>query len=173
MINIVLFHPEIPQNTANTIRTCVGTDTKLHLIKPYGFDLKQSHKVFKRCSANYLDLVDLYEYDSWEDFVTKNPNKEIYNFITRYGLNLYTEINAKNTDNEEIYLIFGSESSGIDKNILMEFKNQTYRLPASKNVRSLNLSNCVMTILYECLRQNDFHNLETKEPHKLDFLNKE
>lgn len=167
--NIVLFHPEIPLNTANIIRTCVGTDTRLHLIKPYGFDLSLSDKVFKRGSANYLDLVDLKEYDSWDDFVKINPNEHNYCFITRYGLDIYSNISVGSME-DEIYLIFGSESSGIDKNILEKYKNQTYRIPTSKNVRSLNLGNCAMSVLYECLRQNNFENLECKEPHKIDYL---
>lgn len=172
-INIVLYHPEIPQNTANIIRTCVGTDTTLHLIKPLGFDLEQSQKVFKRGSSNYLHLVDMYVYDNWDQFCLMHNYPANYCFITRYGLNTYNHIPAQTLTSEDqpLYLIFGAESCGIDKEILQTYKNQTYRLPTSSNVRSLNLGNCVMTILYEVLRQLDFEDLCREEPHKIDYLN--
>ncbi len=170
-VNIVLFHPEIPPNTANVIRTCVGCDVTLHLIKPYGFELDLNHKIFKRDSANYAHLVKIKEYDNWEAFVTLNPLTSNYCFITRYGLDTYNHIDAPQLIKQgDIYLIFGSESSGIDKDILLKYKYQTYRLPTSKNVRSLNLGNCVMSVLYDVLRQLDFCDLLTKEPHKLDYL---
>ena len=116
-INIVLFHPEIPQNTANIIRTCVGIDAKLHLIKPYGFDLNLSEKVFKRGSTNYVEFVELVEYESFEEFEEKNPYNNNYCFITRYGKETYDKINTEEVNDQNIYLIFGNESSGIEKKI--------------------------------------------------------
>lgn len=171
-VNIVMYHPEIPQNTGNVMRTCVGTDTVLHLIKPYGFDLNKSENIFGRSSANYAQLVELREYEDWDDFVNKNPNTKNYCFITRYGLDTYNHVDAKElTDNnQEMFIIFGSESSGIDQEILTQYKDQTYRIPTSANVRSLNVSNCVMMVLYEMLRQLDYEGLLTKEPHKVDYL---
>lgn len=171
-INIVLYHPEIPLNTANIMRTCVGTDTTLHLIKPLGFDLDKSEKVFNRGSSNYAHLVEMRVYENWEEFVTKHPTTDSYCFITRYGLDIYPNINAPQLigNNQQMYLIFGAESCGIDKEILDQYKDQTYRLPTSANVRSLNLGNCVMTVLYEILRQVNFEDLEFKEPHKINYL---
>lgn len=169
-INIVLFHPEIPQNTANIIRTCVGIDATLHLIKPYGFDLNLSEKVFKRGSTNYVDFVEIKEYDSFEEFEEKNPYNNNYCLITRYGKKTYDKINTKDINDENIYLIFGNESSGIEKNILEKYIDNTYRIPTTKTIRSLNLSNCAMTIAYEILRQLDFNDLVKEEPHKKNYL---
>ncbi len=166
LINIVLVEPEIPQNTANIIRTCIGLNAKLHLIKPYGFDLELSSKVFKRNSANYIEQVDLVEYDSFEEFEAKNNPK---NFLlsTRYGLKTYDQFDVASMD--EVFYIFGKESAGIDKDIIKRYRDQTFRIPMDVNLRSLNLSNCAALCGYDGARQHNFSGLELEEPHKLDF----
>ncbi len=168
-INIVLFQPEIPQNTANIIRTCVGLDAHLHLIKPYGFDLNLSSKVFKRNSANYLEFVTLTEYETFEEFEAINNSKNFL-FSTRYGTKIYDEISIK--DMEEVFYIFGRESSGIDEDILKKYKNQTFRIPMHENLRSLNLANCVALIAYDGERQLDFESLKKVEPHNVNYWTK-
>ena len=94
-LNIVLFKPEIPGNTANIIRTCVGLNARLHLIKPYGFDLNLSEKVFKRGSTNYVEDVELIEYENFEEFENKNNPEDFY-FLSRNGVQSYDKILVKN-----------------------------------------------------------------------------
>lgn len=166
-LNIVLFQPEIPQNTGNIIRTCVGTNAALHLIKPYGFDLNLSERIFKRNSTNYVEEVELYEYDSWDDFVKTINQNDMY-LLTRYGHQNYSDIKVDDS-RENIYYVFGKESSGIDKEIMIEHEEKTFRIPMDKKMRSLNLSNCVALVCYDGLRQLDFAGLEMEEPHKVKF----
>ena len=124
-INIVLFEPEIPGNTANIIRTCVGTNAVLHLIKPYGFDFNLADKVFKRGSTNYFDSLKYFEYENFEEFCKKNPyTKNNYFLITRYGEKIYTKMDIKKVE-KEAFIIFGKESLGIPKKILQEFQKNT------------------------------------------------
>ena len=166
MINIVLFEPEIPGNTGNIMRTCVGINAKLHLIKPLGFSLDE--KYLKRSSANYMDNLDYEVYENYEDF--KSKNKGTYYYFTRYGKKPHSSFDYSNKD-ENIYLIFGKESSGLPKEILREDINHCMRIPMSKNIRALNLSNCAAIVAYEVLRQQDYNDLFRKEPHKSeDFI---
>ena len=164
MINIVLFEPEIPGNTGNIMRTCVGINAKLHLIKPLGFSLDE--KYLKRSSANYMDNLDYEVYENYEDF--KSKNKGTYYYFTRYGKKPHSSFDYSNKD-ENIYLIFGKESSGLPKEILREDINHCMRIPMSKNIRALNLSNCAAIVAYEVLRQQDYNDLLRKEPHKSEY----
>jgi len=166
MINIVLFEPEIPQNTGNIMRTCVATNSKLHLIKPLGFSLED--KYMKRSAVNYLEHLDYTVYENWEDFKSKN-NGTFY-YLTRYGKKPHTSFDYSNKE-ENIYLVFGKESTGIPKEILREDLDHCMRIPMTDKVRALNLSNSVAIMVYEVLRQQDFNNLLFKEPHKSeDFI---
>jgi len=167
MINIVLYEPEIPTNTGNIMRTCVATDTKLHLIEPLGFSLDE--KSVKRSGVNYIDKLDYAVYKNWEDFVSKN--KGDYYFFTRYGHKPHTSFDYSDID-KEIYLIFGKESTGIPKEILRNYLDKCMRIPMTSNVRALNLSNCCAIVVYEVLRQQNYRDLLFDEPHKdKDFIN--
>ena len=115
MNHIVLFEPEIPQNTGNIMRTCVATNTKLHLIKPYGFVLDDNH--LKRSGVNYIDKLNYEEYNDFEEF--KSKNKGIYYYLTRYGRKPHTSFDYSDT-NVDHYFIFGKESTGIPKEILKD-----------------------------------------------------
>lgn len=169
MINIVLFEPEIPGNTGNIMRTCVATGTKLHLIEPLGFKLDESS--IKRSGVNYIDKLEYTVYKNWDDFRTKNQGT--YYFFTRYGHKPHSSFDYSNKD-EEIYLIFGKESTGIPKEILRTDLDRCMRIPMTDNVRSLNLSNCAAIVLYEVLRQQDYRDLLRDEPHKdKDFIIKD
>lgn len=169
MINIVLYEPEIPGNTGNIMRTCVATDTRLHLIEPLGFSLDESR--IRRSGVNYIDKLDYHVYKNWEDF--KSKNKGTYYFFTRYGHKPHTSFDYSNKD-EEIYLIFGKESTGIPKKILREDLDHCMRIPMTSNVRALNLSNCAAIVVYEVLRQQDYRDLLREEPHKdKDFIIKD
>lgn len=162
MINVVLFEPEIPQNTGNIMRTCVATNTVLHLIKPLGFEIDDKHLI--RSGVNYIDKLKWFVYENYEDFLNKNQNGKFY-FLTRYGHKPPTKFDFSNTS-ENIYLVFGKESTGIPKNILKPHIDNCIRLPMSKNVRALNLSNTVAIMVYEVLRQQNYPNLYFDEPHK-------
>ncbi len=162
MINVVLFEPEIPQNTGNIMRTCVATNVTLHLIKPLGF--KIDDKTLKRCGVNYIDKLKWYVYENYEDFISKNSEGQFY-FLTRYGHQPPGNFDFSN-QNTNIYLVFGKESTGIPKSILKPHLNTCIRLPMSDNVRALNLSNTVAIMVYEVLRQQNYPNLFFDEPHK-------
>lgn len=166
-VHIVLYQPEIPPNTANIMRSCVATDSKLHLIEPLGFDLNMDQKVFKRSSTNFKDLVDYQTYKDFDNFIEINKPKQLY-FITRYGETRYDNMNID--IKEDVYIIFGNESSGIPKEILKQYKGKLLRIPMNKNMRSLNLSNCVLLLMYEALKRDEFDGLEEFEPHKIDYL---
>ncbi len=169
MINIVLYEPEIPGNTGNIMRTCVATGTKLHLIEPLGFKLDESS--IKRSGVNYIDKLEYTVYKNWDEF--KEKNKGTYYFFTRYGHKPHSSFDYSNKD-EEIYLIFGKESTGIPKEILRSDLDRCMRIPMTDNVRSLNLSNCAAIVLFEVLRQQDYRDLLRDEPHKdKDFIIKD
>ena len=166
MINIVLYEPEIPGNTGNIMRTCVATNTKLHLIEPLGFSLDEAH--LRRSGVNYIDKLEYTVYKNFDEF--KSKNKGTYYYFTRYGHKPHTSFDYSNKD-EDIYLIFGKESTGIPKEILREDLDHCMRIPMSSNVRSLNLSNCAAIVLYEVLRQQEYRDLLFEEPHKdKDFI---
>jgi tRNA (cytidine/uridine-2'-O-)-methyltransferase len=168
-LNIVLYQPEIPENTANIMRTCAAANFKLHLIEPLGFALSSSK--FKRSSANNLDNVNYERYINWEEFVSKNPGE--YFYMTRYGKIPPSEVDYKSIE-KDIYLVFGRESTGIPYELLADNLDHCFRLPMNSNVRALNVSNSVAIVIYEALRQQDYNDLLREEPHKgSDFLERE
>lgn len=150
-MNIVLFEPEIPSNTGNIARTCVITNTRLHLIKPLGFSLDD--KYLKRAGLDYWDDLDINIYEDIEDFKSKNKGR--YLFLTTKGDKTYTEVNYNNDD----YLFFGPETRGLPVEMMKEDWENAYRIPMGDKYRSLNLSNAVAIVLYEGLSQNSFNNL--------------
>ena len=169
MNNIVLYEPEIPQNTGNIMRTCVATGTKLHLIKPLGFTIDDAH--LKRCGVNYIDKLEYTLYENFSDFKEKNPG--IYYYFTRYGHKPHTSFDYSNPKDENLYFIFGKESTGIPKEILQQDLEHCMRIPMTSNVRALNVSNSVAIVIYEALRQQNYRGLLFEEPHKgKDYLEK-
>lgn len=169
MNNIVLYEPEIPQNTGNIMRTCVATGTKLHLIKPPGFTIDDAH--LKRCGVNYIDKLEYTIYENFSDFKEKNPG--IYYYFTRYGHKPHTSFDYSNPKDENLYFIFGKESTGIPKEILQQDLDHCMRIPMTSNVRALNVSNSVAIVIYEALRQQNYRGLLFEEPHKgKDYLEK-
>ncbi|KAB3529185.1 tRNA (cytidine(34)-2'-O)-methyltransferase [Alkaliphilus serpentinus] len=153
-LNIVLHQPEIPQNTGNIARTCVVTDSVLHIIGPTGFSMEEKH--LKRAGLDYWDLLDLRYYENYEEFQTKNQGAMIYYATTKAEL---TYSDFKYEDN--CYIMFGKETAGIPKEILQENKNTCIRIPMLniERARSLNLSNSVAIVAYEVLRQWGFPNM--------------
>lgn len=166
MINIVLYEPEIPANTGNIMRTCVATNSLLHLIKPLGFSLED--KYIKRCGVNYIDKCVYTVYENIEDFFSKNKGE--YYFLTRYGHKPHTSFDySDNTKN--YYFFFGKESTGIPPHILKPYIDRCMRIPMTSNVRALNVSNSVAIMVYEALRQQNYNDLLLNEPHKsINFI---
>ena len=160
MLHVVLYEPEIPGNTGNIMRTCVATHTKLHLIKPLGFSLDDSY--IKRSGVNYIKDCAYTVYENIEDFYSKNEGTFYY--LTRYGKKAHSEFNY--TKDENIYLVFGRESTGIPKRILRNDLEHCMRIPMTDKIRSLNLSNSVAIALFEVLRQKDYPDLLKSEPFK-------
>ena len=169
MINVVLYEPEIPQNTGNIMRTCVATNSHLHLIKPLGFKLDDAH--MKRSAVNYIENLNYTVYENWEDFKSKN-NGTFY-YLTRYGHKPHSTFDYTNKD-ENIYLVFGKESTGIPKEILKNDLEHCMRIPMNDKVRALNVSNSVAIMGYEVLRQQDYRDLLRDEPFKgKDYLERD
>ena len=162
-LNIVLYEPEIPDNTGNIGRTCVATGTKLHLIEPLKFQL--TDRAVKRAGMDYWKDVDVTRYFDWQDFLERNPGAKIYMATTK-GRQLYTEVSYE----PDCYLMFGKESAGIPEEILKEHPDTCVRIPMIGETRSLNLSNSAAIILYEALRQNDFQEMKLQgELHHLNW----
>ena len=165
MLNIVLFEPEIPQNTGNIGRTCVATGTKLHLIGPMGFRIDE--KSVKRAGMDYWKDLDVTEYTGYEDFLDKNPNAKIY-FATTKAKHIYSDVKFE----DDCYIMFGKESAGIPEEILVKNPDTCMRIPMNEDIRSLNLSNSVAIVLYEALRQHDFAGMQTEGAlHRLHWNN--
>ena len=152
MMNVVLLEPEMPSNTGNIGRTCVATNTRLHLIEPLGFKLNE--KALKRAGLDYWDK--LHVYSDYQDFLEKNPDAlgKMY-FATTKAHKVYSEVDYE----PDCYLMFGKESAGIPEEILVENEDHCVRIPMWGEIRSLNLSNSVAVVLYEALRHNDFEKM--------------
>lgn len=149
MINIVLNQPEIPYNTGNIGRTCLLTNSRLHLIRPFPFKLDDKH--LKRAGLDYWKDVDLVIHDSFQDFIG-TVDSNIY-FSSSKADKLYTEVKYRDGD----YIVFGSESSGFPEEVIAYGQGKMIRIPMAKtSARSLNLSNSVAIVLYEAMRQTDF-----------------
>ncbi len=162
-MNIVLFQPEIPANTGNIGRTCVATDTKLHLIEPLGFHLNE--KEIKRAGMDYWEHLDVTRYINFEEFLEKNPGAKIWMATTK-AKHVYTDVSYGPDD----FIMFGKESAGIPEEILVEHEETCIRIPMLEKIRSLNLSNSVAIVLYEALRQNDFSHMQLQgELHRLHW----
>ena len=150
--NIVLYQPEIPQNTGNIARTCVLTESKLHLIKPLGFDLDEKH--LKRAGLDYWEYLDLEIHESYEEFIEKYGHNKIY-LASTHGGEHYDEVSYKEGD----FIMFGRETCGVPEDVHNECED--IRIPMIKSsTRSLNLSNTVAIIAYEGLRQIGFPNMK-------------
>ncbi len=151
-MNIVLYEPEMPANTGNIGRTCVATNTRLHLIEPLGFRLNE--KDIKRAGLDYWPKLDVTVYSDYKDFLDRNPGAKIYMATTK-APKVYTEAEYE----PDCFIMFGPESRGIPEEILLENQETCVRIPMWGDIRSLNLSNSVAVILYEALRQNGFDHM--------------
>lgn len=157
-LNIVLYQPEIPQNTGNIARTCAAIGASLHLIRPLGFAIDD--RKLKRAGLDYWYALDIHYYDDLEDFFSKNKASQIYYFSTK-APQTYTDVAYGRT----VYLMFGKETAGLPEQLLQKNPHRCVRIPMRDGLRSLNLSNSVAIAAYEVLRQNNFTGLrEHGEP---------
>lgn len=152
MINIVLVEPEIPQNTGNIARTCACTGSKLHIVKPMGFEINDKH--LKRAGLDYWDDLGIEYYENLDDFLEKHREDKMY-FLTTKAKKSYSQIDFE----DNCYLIFGKETKGLPESLILENMDNCLRIPMKDKLRSLNLSNSVAIVIYEALRQNDFFDL--------------
>lgn len=155
MLNIVLHEPEMPANTGNIGRTCVATNTRLHLIEPMGFMIND--KMLKRAGLDYWDKLDVTVYRDFEDFLERNKGVVIYMATTK-AARCYSDVSYE----DGCYIMFGKESAGIPEKILQKYQDTCVRIPMWGDIRSLNLSNAAAVVLYEALRQNNFLGLKLK-----------
>ena len=146
-LNIVLIEPEIPNNTGNIGRLALATGSKLHLVKPYGFEIDD--KRLKRAGLDYWQNLEVIYYDSIEDFFTVNEGANMV-FLSSHGKKSHWDISFQ----DNIFLVFGKESVGLPKDLIEQKKSQLFKIPMfSSQIRSLNLANAVSIVVYEGLRQ--------------------
>ena len=148
-INIVLYSPEIPQNTGNISRTAAVTGAVLHIIRPIGFEI--SDRTLKRAGLDYWDKLTIFYYDSYEDFLKKNEGAELFFFSARAKKN-YAELSYP----DNAFFVFGKESVGLPAELIEANADRCVRIPMLPGVRCLNLSNSVAVAVYEFLRQDGF-----------------
>ena len=176
-LNIVLYQPEIPANTGTIGRSCVLTDSRLHLIGPLGFSLDD--RMVRRSGMGYWHDIDLTVYESYGQFLEQNPGARVW-YVTKKAHTCYHEVSYRDED----FLMFGRESSGIDEEILRSHEGQCLRIPmveragltpathgpgpasdpADPDAVSLNLSNAANIVMFEALRQLGFPHM-VKEGH--------
>ena len=149
MINIVLYNPQIPPNTGNIMRLCANTGFSLHIIEPVGFPLDD--KSLKRAKMDYFSNINPIIYKDYKSFIDTIDEKKIY-AVTKFGTRIYSEIIYE----KDIFLLFGSETTGLPKVILSKLKNRSIKIPMINDSRSLNLSNSVAIVVYEVWRQLKF-----------------
>jgi tRNA (cytidine/uridine-2'-O-)-methyltransferase len=159
MVNIVLFEPEKPANVGNIMRTCKALDARLIIVGYLTFDL--SDKSLKRAGMDYLIGLDVERISNLDEFFKKYGDKNIY-YVTRYSSLIYSDADYSSTK-EDLFLMFGRESTGIPHDILRKYYSKTVRIPMTSDSRSLNLSNSVAILLAEVKRQQHFDGLSTSE----------
>lgn len=153
MIHIVLYEPEIPQNTGNISRTCAVTGCHLHLIEPLGFEL--SERSIRRAGLDYWKYLTVKTYKNWDEFASTNKG-EFY-FCSTKGQKCHSQVEYPK--DKDLYFVFGKESYGLPEPLLAENYEKCIRIPMKGFVRSLNLSNAVAVVVYEALRQLDYPDL--------------
>ena len=152
VLNIVLVEPEIPMNTGNIARTCAATRSRLHLIRPLGFDI--SDKAVKRAGLDYWSMVDIRVYDNLEEFFRINPQPDLWLATTKAPRD-YSQAVFR----PDCWLMFGKETAGLPEDLRMKYYDRCIRIPMRADARSLNLANSVAILTYEALRQQGFPDL--------------
>lgn len=156
MLNIVLVEPEIPQNAGNIARTCAVTGSRLHLVRPLGFEV--SDKYLKRAGLDYWKFVDVSYYDSIEEVMEKFYDGGNFYFFSTKAKTIHSDAKYKDGD----FLVFGKETKGLPEELLSKHYGECVRLPMMEETRSLNLSNSVCAGVYEALRQMGYPGMKTE-----------
>ncbi|MCM0582328.1 tRNA (cytidine(34)-2'-O)-methyltransferase [Weissella diestrammenae] len=166
--HIVLFEPLMPANTGNIARTATGTNTKLHLIEPLGFQLDDKH--LKRAGLDYWDTVDLTIHPNLEQFLSTLIATDELFLISKFAPRSYHEANYQAQDHD-YYFIFGKETTGLPEDFMQKYAQQALRIPQNDHhIRALNLSNTAAIVIYEVLRQQSFPGLELTHTYVDDKL---
>ena len=152
MVNIVLVEPEIPMNTGNIARTCAATRSRLHLVKPLGFDI--SDRAVKRAGLDYWPMVDLTVYPSLDELLERNPDMDLW-LATTKAPRSYAEAAFR----DGCFLVFGKETAGLPAHFREAYRDKCIRIPMREDARSLNLANSAAVLCYEALRQQGFPEL--------------
>ena len=148
-MHIVLYQPEIPQNTGNIARTCAATGSTLHLIKPLGFSLED--KYLKRAGLDYWQMMEYHVYENFEELLERYPHARMH-FLSTKAPRSYAQVQYGPDD----FLVYGCETRGLPESLLSRVYERCVRIPMVEGARSLNLSNSVAIVLYEALRQQQF-----------------
>lgn len=154
-IHVVLYQPEIPSNTGNIARTCLATNTVLHLIRPLGFSTED--KMLRRAGLDYWQDVNVQYYDSLDELYDTYPDGDYY-YIENFGTKYYTDYDYSKVE-ADLLFVFGRETNGIPKELLKGKEDRCLRIHMTDSVRSLNLANTAAVIVYEALRQQNFPEL--------------
>ncbi len=154
-LHIVLYQPEIPANTGNIARTCAGTNTTLHLIRPLGFSTED--KMLKRAGCDYWPSVNIRYYDSLDELFATYAEGEFY-FIETVGTKNYSEFDYSNEQLDHFF-VFGRETTGLPEDVIAKHAERCFRIPQTDKIRSLNLSNTAAIVIYEAIRQQGFQGL--------------
>ena len=163
--HIVLYQPQIPQNTGNIARTCAATNSPLHIIKPMGFPIDD--RKMKRAGLDYWDKLDITYYESLEDFL-EQMNGQLY-LVTKFAESVYSERDYRGEGSH--YFMFGREDTGLPEEFMRAHPEKAIRIPMNdEHVRSLNVSNTVCMMVYEALRQQQFQGLERVHTYEKDKL---
>lgn len=167
--HIVLYQPQIPANTGNIARTCAGTDSVLHLIKPLGFKTDDKH--LKRAGLDYWNKLEIQTHDNLSAFLETVDNHKLY-LITKFADQIYSDADLSlSKDSEDIYFMFGRETSGLPEEFMRKNEEKCIRIPMDdRHVRSLNLSNAAAIIIYEALRQQNFPLMDLTYHYENDKL---
>lgn len=165
--HIVLFEPLFPANTGNIARTCAGTDTELHLIKPLGFSTDDKH--MKRAGLDYWDKVKITYHDDLPAFLATIPDMEKLYIVSKFANHDYTDVDY--TGAGDHYFLFGKETTGLPEAFMRKYPENAIRIPQNDdNIRALNLSNSAAIVIYEALRQQSFPNLARVHTYQHDKL---
>lgn len=163
--HVVLFQPQIPQNTGNIARTCAATNSPLHIIKPMGFPIDD--RKMKRAGLDYWDKLEIHFYDSLQEFM-ETAQGTVY-LISKFAEKTYSDVDYSQTVNH--YFLFGREDTGLPESFMKKYAEKALRIPMNdEHVRSLNVSNTVCMIVYEALRQQHFSGLEKSHLYANDKL---
>lgn len=165
--HIVLFEPLFPANTGNIARTCAGTNTVLHLIKPLGFSTDDKH--MKRAGLDYWDKVEVVYHDDLPSFMETLPDLNNFYIVSKFAERDYTQ--ADYTTAGDHYFLFGKETTGLPEPFMRKYPDQAIRIPQNdEHIRALNLSNSAAIVIYEAMRQQGFPQLARTHCYEDDKL---